>query len=180
MTIHSVRFGFLASLLLMLSGCSAWQSMPPSGIASSSEKPGPRAVFVVREERTEQTAATVLLTAETRFGFDQATVSDTSKQALTELVTLATVPLANLHIAITGHSDHIGPVSYNQALSARRATGVKDYLASQGVSADAISTIGAGISAPLVTCDQQTRSTLIRCLAPNRRASVELSGQRLP
>lgn len=55
-------------------------------------------------------------------------------------------------IAIEGHTDHIGSVKYNQALSERRAVAVKDYLLEHGkidTHKDRITTKGYGKSKPI-------------------------------
>jgi len=50
---------------------------------------------------------------------------------------------------IVGHTDSIGTVEYNQALSDRRAKAVYDYLASRGVSPSRMQAIGMGESDPV-------------------------------
>jgi OOP family OmpA-OmpF porin len=50
---------------------------------------------------------------------------------------------------IVGHTDSIGTVEYNQALSERRAKAVYDYLASRGVSPSRMQAIGMGESDPV-------------------------------
>jgi len=59
----------------------------------------------------------------------------------------------------------------------RRASAVRDYLASKGVSGDKIQAIGMGEKQPVVQCDQKNRKELIACLAPNRRVEVEARGE---
>lgn len=54
-------------------------------------------------------------------------------------------------VLVEGHTDSTGPETYNQQLSERRATSVKDMLAQRGVQADRINTIGYGESRPVVT-----------------------------
>jgi OOP family OmpA-OmpF porin len=50
---------------------------------------------------------------------------------------------------IVGHTDSIGTVEYNQALSDRRAKAVYDYLASRGVSPSRMQAIGMGETDPV-------------------------------
>ncbi|MFO7716382.1 OmpA family protein [Desulfosarcina sp.] len=54
-------------------------------------------------------------------------------------------------ILVEGHTDSTGSEIYNQQLSERRATSVKDMLAQRGVQAYRINTIGYGESRPVVT-----------------------------
>jgi OOP family OmpA-OmpF porin len=76
-------------------------------------------------------------------------------------------------IDITGHADRIGSDAYNQRLSERRAMAVRDYLVSKGVAADRLKAIGKGETQPVVQCTEKNRSSLIKCLEPNRRVEVE-------
>ncbi|HKW88491.1 MAG TPA: OmpA family protein [Candidatus Acidoferrales bacterium] len=48
------------------------------------------------------------------------------------------------HLVVVGHADVRGSSPYNEALSERRANRVKDYLVSQGISADKIETRAEG------------------------------------
>jgi OmpA-OmpF porin, OOP family len=79
-------------------------------------------------------------------------------------------------ILISGHSDRLGTPKYNQALSAKRAATVASYLKSKNVSA-LMETQGYGATQPVTTCHNKTsKKKLIACLAPNRRAVIEVRG----
>ena len=56
-------------------------------------------------------------------------------------------------IQIEGHTDNVGPSSYNLSLSQRRAESVKNYLASQGVKKSQLETKGFGSDQPVATND---------------------------
>jgi OOP family OmpA-OmpF porin len=76
-------------------------------------------------------------------------------------------------VMITGHTDRIGSTEYNQKLSEKRATDVKDYLVSQGVDASRLQVVGKGESEPVAACDGvKSRKALIECLQPNRRVVI--------
>ena len=84
-------------------------------------------------------------------------------------------------ININGYADRIGSLQYNQKLSERRADAVKAYLVRQGADGGKIETMGygkqyVGSMLPVVQCDQKNRKALIACLAPNRRAEIEVLG----
>jgi outer membrane protein OmpA-like peptidoglycan-associated protein len=49
-------------------------------------------------------------------------------------------------VMVEGHTDNVGSDEYNQALSERRADGVKAYLVAQGVSAGRLTAVGKGKS----------------------------------
>ena len=67
-------------------------------------------------------------------------------------------------VEVEGHCDDIGSDEYNLALGAKRAQIAKDFLVSQGVSAERLVTISYGKEAP--ACFEQTES----CRVQNRRA----------
>jgi OOP family OmpA-OmpF porin len=87
-------------------------------------------------------------------------------------------------VVVTGHTDRIGSLAYNQGLSERRAVVVKDYLISKGVDQKLIFWEGKAFKQPIpVTkfCDNKMpRKQLIECLAPNRRVTVEVVGRAEP
>ncbi|KUO67856.1 MAG: cell envelope biogenesis protein OmpA [Lutibacter sp. BRH_c52] len=52
---------------------------------------------------------------------------------------------------IAGHTDSVGSTTSNQLLSERRASAVRDYLISNGINADRLTTVGFGESKPIDT-----------------------------
>jgi OOP family OmpA-OmpF porin len=78
------------------------------------------------------------------FAFDS-DVLDTAEYA-TELNTIVTTlkEFNNVHVVVTGYTDHKGSNAYNDALSVRRAEAVKKYLVGQGINADRLTTEGRG------------------------------------
>jgi outer membrane protein OmpA-like peptidoglycan-associated protein len=82
-------------------------------------------------------------------------------------------------ITITGHTDRIGSVGYNQALSQQRAETVRQMFVRGGLEPYAIRAVGAGMNVPVAQC-QGTRVTpeLVRCLQPNRRVEIEVLGSQ--
>jgi|GEM_PF-796783 outer membrane protein OmpA-like peptidoglycan-associated protein len=75
-------------------------------------------------------------------------------------------------VVVHGHCCQLGSYSYNLALSERRANTVKDELVKSGIPSDAIKTVGFGSELPLVWSDKTDRASLIKELAPNRRAEL--------
>ena len=74
-------------------------------------------------------------------------------------------------VTIEGHADERGTREYNLALGARRAIAVRNFLASQGISAARIKTISYGKERPVAVCDD------ISCWSQNRRAQTVLANQ---
>ncbi|MDD3721760.1 MAG: OmpA family protein [Lutibacter sp.] len=75
------------------------------------------------------------------------------KQAVDVLKAMTTIfkeyPQADFVIA--GHTDSVGSDRSNQLLSERRATAVRDYLISNGIDAERLTTVGFGESKPVDT-----------------------------
>lgn len=83
-----------------------------------------------------------------------ATSSNAIPDANKEILNLAAEKLAALpdaRLKITGHTDSQGNHASNQKLSERRATAVRDYLVSKGVSADRLETFGASSDHPIAS-----------------------------
>jgi OOP family OmpA-OmpF porin len=82
-------------------------------------------------------------------------------------------------ITVIGHTDPIGTAEFNEQLSRERANAVRDYLVTRGIPPSVIKAEGRGESQLRITEEQcrakgqaSPRSTLIACLAPNRRVEV--------
>ena len=71
-------------------------------------------------------------------------------------------------IVVTGHTDTSGPAAYNQRLSERRATAVRDELVKNGMTTGQITTIGKGETDLLVKTGDNVREP------QNRRAEIVL------
>ena len=72
-------------------------------------------------------------------------------------------------ITIEGHADERGTREYNIALGAKRATSVRNYLASNGINASRVRTISYGKERPVAVCND------ISCWSQNRRAQTVLN-----
>ena len=75
-------------------------------------------------------------------------------------------------IDVIGHTDSIGSETYNQALSVRRATAVRDYLVGQGVDGGIIDVSGVGESQPVATNETEEGRAL------NRRVDIHVGTSR--
>src|SRR5439155_26742044 len=56
-----------------------------------------------------------------------------------------------LHLQVEGHTDAVGTDEYNQSLSERRASAVRDYLVQQGIAANSVDARGFGKTQPIAT-----------------------------
>jgi outer membrane protein OmpA-like peptidoglycan-associated protein/uncharacterized membrane protein (UPF0127 family) len=116
------------------------------------------------------------LSADTLFGFDQATLQPDGMKDLDTLIQ-STHGQAYDTLTVTGYTDPIGTDAYNLDLSRRRAEAVRDYLLAHGLKVDHVNVIGAGadgLVVPPEACTGKSGADLQSCYAPNRRVIVEL------
>ncbi len=121
----------------------------------------------------------VVLNSEVLFDFNKATLKPGAFAELDKVV--ASIKDKDVQLVlITGHTDRIGSVSYNQKLSERRAAAVKDYFVSKGIAADRLQAVGKGKSQPVSTGCVGNRKTpkLVACLQPDRRVEIESNVQQ--
>src|SRR5262249_28294747 len=77
------------------------------------------------------------------FDFDRYSLRPEATRALDEAIrTLQENP--DLRIEVEGHTCNIGTAEYNLALGERRASAVRDYLTSRGISASRLNTVSYG------------------------------------
>lgn len=101
------------------------------------------------------------------FDFDSYVVNKDYNHTISELIQLAIV-LDGLQIQIEGHTDNVGTVQYNNALSEKRALAIKKQLAKNGLQTDIFLVKHFGMSKP--KSDNKTRKG--RKL--NRRVEIKL------
>lgn len=101
------------------------------------------------------------------FDFDSAEITEDS---ITILNTAANNAAASdiARVRVIGHTDRAGSNAYNDALAARRAQAVSDYLTGQGVPADRIDMADQGETQPIVPTDDGVEAQL------NRRVEITL------
>ncbi|MGH8687044.1 MAG: OmpA family protein [Burkholderiales bacterium] len=116
------------------------------------------------------------------FAFNKSVLDMAASDTLDREVVVRFGEFGNVRfININGYADRIGSLQYNQKLSERRADAVKAYLVRQGADGAKVQTTGygkqyVGSLLPVAQCEQKSRKALIACLAPNRRAEVEVLG----
>jgi outer membrane protein OmpA-like peptidoglycan-associated protein len=123
----------------------------------------------------------IVLSANVLFAFDRRELGDLLPEGrgqLDQLVARLGRTYARVdRLELVGHTDLLGTAAYNATLSADRASTVKAYLLQQGVQAEVLAS-GRGATEPLahVTCNQRTQAALARCLQPNRRVEISITG----
>lgn len=99
------------------------------------------------------------------------TGKDMLKQAAKDSLSkaAATLKASETNIIVQGHTDSTGSAAVNQPLSERRASHVRDFLASNGVPSSRLTAVGYGSSNPAVSNDTEANRAL------NRRVQLEIS-----
>jgi len=105
------------------------------------------------------------------FDFDRYTLRPEATRVLDEAVT-ALREDPTLRVNIEGHTCNIGTAEYNLALGDRRATAVRDYLVSRGVTANRLTTVSYGEERPKYDNAREETRRL------NRRAALVVNLQR--
>ena len=101
------------------------------------------------------------------FDFNKADIRSDARDALGKTADyLRNNP--TIRATIEGHCDERGSTEYNLALGDRRASAVKQYLVSLGISADRLTTVSFGKEKPF--CMQSTEE----CYQQNRRAHIAM------
>lgn len=122
----------------------------------------------------------VSFSADALFAFDKSTLKPEGKLELDGLARdLNGVSYDAIHV--TGHTDRIGSIKYNQKLSEERANAVRDYLVSKDIAANRITVEGKGELQPTTQpgdCTGPKSKKLIACLQPDRRVDIEVSGTK--
>jgi outer membrane protein OmpA-like peptidoglycan-associated protein len=95
------------------------------------------------------------------------------QEAQIKLAKLSGIILAHpgLHLAVEGHTDSTGSDELNMKLSDQRANTVRDYLISQGLTADSVTAQGFGKAMPVA--DNSTAAGRQK----NRRVEIIVSGE---
>jgi OOP family OmpA-OmpF porin len=149
---------------------------PPAPRAVPAPAPAPKpAPAAAAPKRCD---ATVTFSSDDVFEFNKATLRKAAMAKLDQDVVAKLPQCATIElILVSAYTDRLGSQQYNQKLSEKRADAVKAYLVKKGVDASKIDTMGMGKTLQIKSCpDGKNRKALIACLAPNRRAVVEIKG----
>src|SRR5258707_5188284 len=101
--------------------------------------------------------------------WDRSTRPKEAREIVTAAVKAAKEPGA-VRIVVTGHTDTVGSLRYNQGLSERRANSVKAEMVKQGMDGTMIATVGKSFTDPLVQTGPGVREP------QNRRAVIDIGG----
>ncbi|WP_192499110.1 OmpA family protein [Skermanella pratensis] len=99
------------------------------------------------------------------FDFDRSAITPAAQDILNTVVSDARRTNAS-RLNVLGHTDTSGSAAYNQRLSERRASAVREALVQRGVPAGQITTRGVGETQPLIATGDGVREP------SNRRAEI--------
>ncbi len=102
------------------------------------------------------------------FGFNKSNLTDEAARVVADAAAAAK-EYGSASIMVVGHTDTVGSDRYNNALSMRRSSTVKDALAGHGIPASAISTAGRGEAELMVNTGDGVKEP------QNRRATIDLN-----
>jgi outer membrane protein OmpA-like peptidoglycan-associated protein len=103
------------------------------------------------------------------FDFDQASLKPGAREKLAKVSGIL-LAYPTLHVNVEGHTDSVGTDEYNLKLSQRRADAVRDYLTSNGISTENVSSLGLGKDGPVASNDTAAGRQ------QNRRVEMVVSG----
>jgi len=113
------------------------------------------------------------LSATTLFDFDKAVLKEQGRVELHKLDEyIKSKGIKVVDINVIGHTDSMGSVEYNQGLSERRATAVKEYMVSEGIDGSIIDANGEGESNPVADNSTDDGRAL------NRRVDVHVGAKQ--
>jgi outer membrane protein OmpA-like peptidoglycan-associated protein/tetratricopeptide (TPR) repeat protein len=101
------------------------------------------------------------------FDFNKSTLRPSSFRSLNSLLSMMK-RYPEMAIEISGHTDNVGTMAYNQKLSESRAIIVKDYLVRNGISSKRIGAYGRSFRQPIATNDSHEGRQL------NRRTEIKI------
>jgi outer membrane protein OmpA-like peptidoglycan-associated protein len=102
------------------------------------------------------------------FDTNEATLKNEAKVVIAKLAGILLI-LPELNLRVEGHTDSTGSADYNQTLSERRASAVRDFLAQQGIGGQRMVAVGYGLTRPVA--DNATREGR----ASNRRVEIVIA-----
>jgi len=141
--------------------------------ASLAANSAARADLIARLNRVLPTRETergiVAEIAGVQFAIGKATLNDDARQALARFAGIVGV-YPSMKFRVEGHTDITGSAEFNRDLSFKRASTVRDFLITQGVSNSSIDVEGLGPDRPVASNDTTEGR------ARNRRVEIILSG----
>ena len=126
----------------------------PATVVAAPAKPAPAKVApapaVPKPVAVPPKPKKIIILEGVNFGFNVAELTPQARAVLDEQIAILEKE-PDIKVEIVGHTDSIGTEEYNKVLSEKRATVVKEYLISQGITPDRLEAVGYGESLPIDT-----------------------------
>jgi outer membrane protein OmpA-like peptidoglycan-associated protein len=122
------------------------------------------------QQQAERTVIT--LSGQVLFPFGKATLLPAARLRLSQVATALKTQPPETMIVVNGYTDSVGRPEDNLKLSRERAEAVRDYLVSQGVTADRIRAFGYGAESPIAS------NKTLEGRADNRRVEIVLENEK--
>lgn len=160
----------MALIAAVLAACTTSPKTPPAGPAQTATLVGPPIqVAAAIAPPPPVVVAAPQAPFQVLFGFGSAKINAEGKAVIAEAAK-AFKTIGATAISVIGHADTVGSARANQALSERRAAGVKRALVEDGVPESAITASGMGSREPVVSTGEGVKE------AQNRTAVIQISG----
>jgi len=160
-----LRYSIILISTLFITACATVpdETASSSSSSSSSSTSGPQVIdgVYVGTDTIEMLAVDV--PDRVFFAYDSFALNSNAQDTLSKQASWLKAN-GSVTVAIEGHADERGTREYNLALGDRRANAAKDYLMSQGISANRITTISFGKEKPVVNASND------KAWAQNRRS----------
>jgi outer membrane protein OmpA-like peptidoglycan-associated protein/protocatechuate 3,4-dioxygenase beta subunit len=141
------------------------------------DEPRPKTI-VLRPTRAVMAGGAVVLDDTVPFDFGKATLRPEAAPIVEELARLLIAQPDIVRLEVQGHTDNVGGVPFNQALSQARADAVRDALVARGVALEKLVATGYGPTRPLApndTDDGRARNRRVQFVVVERAAAVQPS-----
>ncbi|MFP4571856.1 MAG: OmpA family protein [Desulfobacterales bacterium] len=127
----------------------------------------------MEEVSYDEEAKQIDATMDILFEFDKATIRPSERYKLDDLAGVFSEYPENI-VVLEGHTDSMGPASYNQRLSELRASKVAEYLRTKDINISSLTAEGYGESRPVATNEtaegrEENRRVEIRITADPER-----------
>ncbi|MCG6551889.1 MAG: OmpA family protein [Candidatus Magnetominusculus sp. LBB02] len=142
-------------------------------VAKPTPQPAPRAPEPAKPEANK---SVIVLTA-VKFDFDKYNIKDMYKPELNAAAESILKQYPDAIVLIEGHTDSVGTLDYNQALSLRRANATKDYLVGRGIKASNIRVEGYGETRPMATNETDAGRALNRGADETHKVEIKVIHQ---
>jgi outer membrane protein OmpA-like peptidoglycan-associated protein len=154
--------------LIMLSGCASKPA--PAPVAAVAPAPAPKAVIAI--DQTPR-GVQIPLPNTVLFQFGKADLNEAAAAPYLDKIATLLKTKSNKQIAVEGHTDNVGSLPSNQAISVARANTVANALMSRGVPKERLLAEGFAFQRPVVSNANEEGRAL------NRRVDIIILDEKV-